>query len=42
MADEDEQIEIVPWELERLDEAIDECEDSKSLIALLWLRGHRS
>jgi 8-oxo-dGTP pyrophosphatase MutT (NUDIX family) len=40
--DEDEQIEIVPWELERLDEAIDECEDSKSLIALLWLRGHRS
>ncbi|HEY8625544.1 MAG TPA: NUDIX hydrolase [Solirubrobacteraceae bacterium] len=42
VADEDEQIEIVPWELERLDEAIDECEDSKSLIALLWLRGHRS
>jgi ADP-ribose pyrophosphatase len=40
--DEDEQIEIVPWELERLDQAIDECEDSKSLIALLWLRGHRS
>ena len=36
--DEDEQIEIVPWELERLDEAIDECEDSKSLIALLWLK----
>lgn len=40
--DEDEQIEIVPWELERLDEAIDECEDSKSLIALLWLSGRRS
>jgi len=42
VADEDEQIEIVPWELERIDEAIDQCEDSKSLIALLWLRGHRS
>jgi ADP-ribose pyrophosphatase len=35
--DEDERIEIVPWPLERLDEAISECEDSKSLIALLWL-----
>jgi 8-oxo-dGTP pyrophosphatase MutT (NUDIX family) len=42
VSDEDEQIEIVPWELERLDDAIDECEDSKSLIALLWLRRHRS
>jgi 8-oxo-dGTP pyrophosphatase MutT (NUDIX family) len=40
--DEDEQIEIVPWELERLDVAIDACEDSKSLIALLWLSGRRS
>ncbi len=36
-ADEDERIEIVPWELTRLDAAIAECEDSKSLIALLWL-----
>jgi 8-oxo-dGTP pyrophosphatase MutT (NUDIX family) len=35
--DEDERIEIVPWPLERLDDAISECEDSKSLIALLWL-----
>jgi 8-oxo-dGTP pyrophosphatase MutT (NUDIX family) len=35
--DEDERIEIVPWPLERLDDAIAECEDSKSLIALLWL-----
>jgi len=35
--DEDERIEIVPWELSRLDDAIAECEDSKSLIALLWL-----
>jgi 8-oxo-dGTP pyrophosphatase MutT (NUDIX family) len=43
--DEDEQIEVVPWPLEQLDEAIAECQDSKSLIALLWLartRGERS
>jgi 8-oxo-dGTP pyrophosphatase MutT (NUDIX family) len=36
-ADEDERIEIVPWPLNRLDDAIAECDDSKSLIALLWL-----
>jgi 8-oxo-dGTP pyrophosphatase MutT (NUDIX family) len=36
-ADEDERIQIVPWPLAELDDAIDECEDSKSLIALLWL-----
>jgi 8-oxo-dGTP pyrophosphatase MutT (NUDIX family) len=35
--DEDERIEIVPWPLHRLDDAIAECEDSKTLIALLWL-----
>ena len=35
--DEDERIEIVPWPLDRLDAAIAECEDAKSLIALLWL-----
>ena len=35
--DEDERIEIVPWPLARLDEAIERCEDSKTLIALLWL-----
>jgi ADP-ribose pyrophosphatase len=35
--DEDERIEIVPWPLDRLDQAVAECEDSKSLIALLWL-----
>ena len=40
-ADEDERIEIVPWPLARLDEAIDQCEDSKSLIALLWLAWQR-
>jgi ADP-ribose pyrophosphatase len=39
--DEDERIEIVPWPLERLDDAISECEDSKSLIALLWLKASR-
>jgi 8-oxo-dGTP pyrophosphatase MutT (NUDIX family) len=35
--DELERIEIVPWPLAQLDQAIDQCEDSKSLIALLWL-----
>ena len=41
-ADEDERIDIVPWPLERLNEAIEQCEDSKSLIALLWLTVRRS
>ena len=36
-AEEEERIEIVPWPLERLDEAIADCRDSKSLIGLLWL-----
>jgi len=40
-ADEDERIEIVPWPLSRLGEAIEECEDSKSLIALMWLAAPR-
>jgi ADP-ribose pyrophosphatase len=35
--DEGERIEVVPWPLERLADAIARCEDSKSLIALLWL-----
>ncbi len=39
--DEDERIEIVPWEIGRLDAALAECEDSKSLIALLWLARER-
>ncbi len=40
--DEDELIEVVPWPLDRLSEAIEECEDSKTLIALLWLLAERS
>jgi 8-oxo-dGTP pyrophosphatase MutT (NUDIX family) len=36
-ADENERIEIVRWPLTELDAAIAECEDAKSLIALLWL-----
>ena len=39
--DEDERIEIVRWPLARLDDAIEQCEDSKSLIALLWLAARR-
>ena len=35
---EEERIEIVRWPLARLDELIDDCEDSKSLVGLLWLR----
>jgi 8-oxo-dGTP pyrophosphatase MutT (NUDIX family) len=37
-AEEDERIEIVAWPLDRLDDAIAECEDAKSLIGLLLLR----
>ena len=40
-ADEDERIEIVPWPLARLGEAIEQCEDSKTLIALMWLVARR-
>ena len=36
-AEEEERIEIVPWPLARLEEAIAACHDSKSLIGLLWL-----
>jgi ADP-ribose pyrophosphatase len=38
--DEDERIEIVPWPLDRIHDALTESEDSKTLIALLWL-AHR-
>ena len=34
---EDERIEIVRWPLTRLDQAIAECRDAKTLIALMWL-----
>jgi 8-oxo-dGTP pyrophosphatase MutT (NUDIX family) len=40
-SDEEERIEIVPWPLGRLDEAIADCHDSKSLIGLLWLSRER-
>ena len=40
-ADEEERIEVVPWPLDRLDEAIADCQDSKSLIGLLWLARQR-
>jgi 8-oxo-dGTP pyrophosphatase MutT (NUDIX family) len=39
--DPGERIEIVPWPLDRLDDAIDACRDSKSLIGLLWLQRER-
>jgi ADP-ribose pyrophosphatase len=35
---EDERIEVVPWPLERLAEAISGCRDAKTLIGLLWLQ----
>jgi 8-oxo-dGTP pyrophosphatase MutT (NUDIX family) len=34
---ENERIEIVPWPLARLDDAIAECRDAKTLIGLFWL-----
>jgi 8-oxo-dGTP pyrophosphatase MutT (NUDIX family) len=37
---EDERIEIVRWPLDRLDEAIEEISDAKSLIGLLWFRAY--
>jgi ADP-ribose pyrophosphatase len=35
--DEGERIEVVPWPLARLDAAIEESEDAKTLVALFWL-----
>jgi 8-oxo-dGTP pyrophosphatase MutT (NUDIX family) len=35
--DEDERIEIVPWPLAELHEAVAQSEDAKTLIALQWL-----
>jgi 8-oxo-dGTP pyrophosphatase MutT (NUDIX family) len=40
-ADENERIEIVEYPLDRLDDAIADCHDSKSLVGLLWLRAYR-
>ena len=37
---EGERIEIVHWPLARLEQAIEECRDAKSLVGLLWLRLH--
>ena len=37
----EERIEIVAWPLAQLAQAIAQCEDSKSLIALLWLAWQR-
>jgi ADP-ribose diphosphatase len=34
---ENERIELLAWPLERLEQAIEECRDAKTLIALLWL-----
>ncbi len=34
---EDERIEIVPWPLSELAQAITECRDAKTLIGLMWL-----
>ena len=40
--EEDERIEIIPWPLGDLDGALRESEDSKTLIALLWLAQERA
>jgi ADP-ribose pyrophosphatase len=37
---EDERIEVVELPLDRLDETIVECRDSKTLVGLLWLRSY--
>ena len=37
---ENERIEIVPWPLAQLDEAIQQTTDAKSLIGLLWFRAY--
>ena len=39
-SDENERIEVVEVPLDRLDEAIEDCHDSKSLIGLLWFRAY--
>src|SRR4051795_3563735 len=39
-AEENERIEVVEQPLDRLDDAIADCADSKSLVGLLWLRAY--
>jgi 8-oxo-dGTP pyrophosphatase MutT (NUDIX family) len=39
--DEEERLEVVPWPLDDMDRAIEECRDSKSLIGMLLLRDLR-
>jgi 8-oxo-dGTP pyrophosphatase MutT (NUDIX family) len=36
-SEENERIELVPWPLAQLDEALAECRDAKTLIGLCWL-----
>src|SRR4051812_30472925 len=39
-ADENERIEVVEHPLDRVDDAIADCADSKSLVGLLWLKAY--
>jgi 8-oxo-dGTP pyrophosphatase MutT (NUDIX family) len=41
-AGEEERIEVAEVPLEKLDEVIEECKDSKSLVGLLWLKALRT
>ena len=41
-SDEDERIEIETAPLSRLDDVIERCHDSKSLVGLLWLKAYGS
>jgi 8-oxo-dGTP pyrophosphatase MutT (NUDIX family) len=36
-SEENERIELAPWPLARLAEAIEQCSDAKTLIGLMWL-----
>jgi 8-oxo-dGTP pyrophosphatase MutT (NUDIX family) len=40
-SEENERIEIVKWPLDRLDQALAECLDAKTIIALQWLARRR-
>jgi 8-oxo-dGTP pyrophosphatase MutT (NUDIX family) len=41
-AGEEERIEVVPWPLERIDDAIAETSDAKTLLGLLWFKAFRA